>query len=130
MWSCVIGVSFRVPNFLNKVVLRAQKCHWHNGKCDRYCITVSFPLFLIIYPMINKALSRVSSTRMCLFYLTVFYLCSNPSIPNFYNLDQICILVSQKICDHIFQIQSWIISSFFVKYLACIFFPGMWKMST
>ena len=97
----------RIYVFLNKVGSHDQNFHWYNENIHQYCITTFIILYLIIYPVIEKSHSRVSSTRRFLFYMRVFnYLRPNPyisNISNIYNMDQKLIRAYQIICDHMFS---------------------------
>ena len=53
---------------LNNVGLRAQKFHRYNKTVIDGRITMYISLYMSIYPVINRAISRMSTTR--LFYFT------------------------------------------------------------
>ena len=59
-------MSFHIN--LNKFVSHAQKCHRCNENFINSCITVYIYSYLNIYPVIDKARSRVSTKRW--FYFT------------------------------------------------------------
>ena len=135
MLSLIIGITFSAFEFswissalvIENVINVTEKWHW-------YFITMFIPLYLIIYPMIYKAHSRVSSTRWC-FNNTrqlCFYLCLNPYILNTYNMEQNLSLASQTICDHMFS-DLKLDHNFHVFWLRTwlVFFSyRMWKFST
>ena len=139
MISCSEYFIQRIYIFLNKVSLRDQKCHICDEKCHQCCITRFIPLYLIIYPVINKSRSWYSSARLFLFYATVlFYLRLNSYISNLYNPNQNSSLASQTICDHmfsypksyytfnIFWLNTWLIL-FFFSYVAIFHLLWIWE---
>ena len=110
---------------LNKVALSALKCHQYKKK-HLCCITRSIPLYFNIYPVIDKAPSRMSSTSQFLFIKTKLftfksiylkYLKSLQSAPKFkFN-------ISNDMWPHVFRYKGGLYFPIFLfTYLAYILF--------
>ena len=126
---------------MNKIFSCAQKCYRYEKTIIGGRITTYISLNIIIYPVIDKAFSRVSTTRGLYFTRKFFSLLSNKyisNISNLYNWDKNSSLGLHGICVHMFSdpksdhtfhtfwLRTWIIF-FFLSYVAIVHLLRRWE---
>ena len=116
MWSHVI---------LSKVGLHAQKCHQYDKTIIDGCITTYIYSYLSIYPVIYKALLRVSTTIRFILH-EIFFLYFLINISQIYQISTIQTKIRaynfKQFVTACFDIQSWIILFISFGYLPGLYF--------
>ena len=123
----VYYVILRYRSYIKCIYVFLNKFRQHAQKCYLYYTTTYITWYIIIFPMIDKVCSRVSSTRHFLFYTTVFLYVHI----HMYQISQISVILtklepstSEDMWPHVFRSEVRSYFSFFLVMYAdyiCLF---------